>query len=65
MVIDINLVEDIYPASYLQMGMLLESTLNNQGTYNNVSAYSIRARYNENKFLSIWKSLVTTRRFIR
>ncbi|NDA90313.1 MAG: amino acid adenylation domain-containing protein, partial [Alphaproteobacteria bacterium] len=62
---DINLVEDIYPASYLQMGMLLESTLNNQGTYNNVSAYSIRARYNENKFLSIWKSLVNKHELLR
>ncbi|MDP4360947.1 hypothetical protein QR510_30410, partial [Escherichia coli] len=32
-------IEDIYPASYLQMGMLLESELNSMGTYHDVFLY--------------------------
>ena len=65
MALDINLVEDIYPASYLQMGMLLESSLNNEGTYHDVFSYSIRSKFSKNKFLSIWKSLVNKHELLR
>jgi len=65
MVIDINLVEDIYPASYLQMGMLLESTLNNQGTYHDVFSYYIKSNFDKNKFLSIWKNLTNRHELLR
>ena len=57
MALDINLVEDIYPASYLQMGMLLESSLNNKGTYHDVFSYSINSRFNGN--VSKYTTLVT------
>ena len=65
MALDINLVEDIYPASYLQMGMLLESSLDNEGTYHDVFSYSINSRFNKSKFLSIWKSLVNKHELLR
>ncbi|NDA91508.1 MAG: hypothetical protein EBY20_11570, partial [Alphaproteobacteria bacterium] len=62
---NINLVEDIYPASYLQMGMLLESTLNNQGTYHDVFSYYIKSNFDKNKFLSIWKNLTNRHELLR
>lgn len=49
-------LEDIYPASGLQMGMLLESDLGD--FYHNLSCYSIKVPFNEQKFLHVWKKLI-------
>ncbi|MFN7096582.1 MAG: amino acid adenylation domain-containing protein, partial [Gammaproteobacteria bacterium] len=54
---DLSLIEDIYPVSYLQMGMLFESSLNDKGTYHTVTLYKVKFKYDEDKFLSVWNKL--------
>ncbi|MFI4919809.1 MAG: condensation domain-containing protein, partial [Legionellales bacterium] len=52
------LIEDIYPASYLQMEMLLESEhANADGAYHDVFAYSIQYEFNEARLLSVFQQL--------
>ncbi|WP_150468522.1 condensation domain-containing protein, partial [Francisella sp. SYW-9] len=50
-------IEDIYPASYLQTGMLIESILNPKGTYHDVFSYRINKKFNRERFAEIWKNL--------
>ncbi|MCX7124870.1 MAG: condensation domain-containing protein [Gammaproteobacteria bacterium] len=53
-----NSIEDIYPASYLQMGMLIESLkAEAEGTYHDVFAYTIHRPFNEGLLLYIFKTL--------
>ena len=47
------------------MGMLLESNLKSQGTYNDVIGYLVKADYNEEKFLSLWEQLVKKHELLR
>lgn len=54
---DINLIEDIYPASYLQMRMLKESEKEKNGTYHIVSCYSVQARFEKNKLRTTLEEL--------
>ncbi len=59
-------VEDVYPASYLQMGMIFESTRDNhQGTYHDVFCYTIESIFNHEKFISIWNKLVAKHELLR
>lgn len=58
-------IEDIYPASYLQAGMLFEASLNNYGTYHDVFVYPIKAKYQEAKVLNIWNTLVRDNALLR
>lgn len=62
---DFDLVEDIYPTTYLQNGMLVEASLDHNGTYHDVFVYSIDAKYDGEKFLSIWKQLVEKNELLR
>lgn len=51
-------IEDVYPASYLQMGMLVESLKTEaEGTYHDVFAYNINRAFNETLLIAIFKSL--------
>ncbi|OGT41177.1 MAG: hypothetical protein A3F13_04160 [Gammaproteobacteria bacterium RIFCSPHIGHO2_12_FULL_40_19] len=53
-----NTIEDIYPAGYLQMGMLVESLKTNaEGAYHDVFAYTIRSPFNKIKLLTLFKTL--------
>jgi amino acid adenylation domain-containing protein len=58
-------VEDIYPASYLQIGMLLESSLNDKGTYHDVFNYEINVPFDQKKFLAIWEALANKHALLR
>ena len=60
-----NLIEDIYPASYLQMGMLLESDLDNTGMYHDIFKYTIKAKFDKKKFLTIWEQLIKRHDLLR
>jgi len=62
---ELNLLTDIFPASYLQMGMILESSLSTNRTYHHIIGYSVKARYNKSKFLSIWKYLIRKHELLR
>lgn len=61
---NINLIEDIYPASYLQMRMLLESN-NNKELYHIISNYSVHAKFEKNKLLTILKALTSKYELLR
>ena len=64
--LDVNLVEDIYPASHLQVGMLYESKLDNKGTiYGSISAHKIKLKYDENKLKKIWMQLINKHELLR
>ncbi len=60
-----HLIEDIYPASQLQIGMLLESSLSDQGTYHDVFFYDINLPLCEEKFLRIWQALAQKNALLR
>jgi len=60
-----NLIEDIYPASYLQMGMLLEPNLENNSTYHDVFSYFIKEKYDPHRALFVWKKLVKKHELLR
>ncbi len=62
---DISLIEDIYPASYLQVEMLQGSKLDKKGAYRLVSNYSVNARFDKNKLLSILKKLFNKHELLR
>ncbi|WP_238552863.1 condensation domain-containing protein, partial [Legionella oakridgensis] len=52
-------IEDIYPASYLQMGMLIESSKRKDiGIYHDIFVYYVRASFGEERFLDIWQQLI-------
>ncbi|MBF0121589.1 MAG: amino acid adenylation domain-containing protein, partial [Desulfobacterales bacterium] len=61
---NLNLLEDIYPASYLQKGMLFESS-HNPLIYHNVAAYTINKKFDKALFLSIWKKLFDKHQLLR
>ncbi|MDF1757565.1 MAG: amino acid adenylation domain-containing protein [Legionellaceae bacterium] len=59
-------IEDIYPASYLQMGMLFESERDVYGeTYHNVSSCIIKYSFNEYKFLRVFRELTEKHPLLR
>lgn len=64
-IISSNQIEDIYPASYLQIGMLLESSLANNGTYHDVFYYEINLPFEQEKFLKIWEELAHKHALLR
>jgi|GEM_PF-1327933 len=58
-------VEDIYPVSQLQMGMLLESQKSLDGTYHDVFCYEIRREMKKELFLKIWDHLIDRHSLLR
>ncbi|MGB8191998.1 MAG: amino acid adenylation domain-containing protein, partial [Chitinophagaceae bacterium] len=61
--LDSSEVEDIYPAAYLQMGMLYES--DDTGTYHDVFRYRINKTFNHELFTDLWKQLITKHALLR
>lgn len=55
---DILLIEDIYPASHVQMGMIFESKLSKYKNYHVIVSTKVKAKFEEEKFLKIWNKLV-------
>ena len=47
------------------MGMLLESSLDNNSTYHDIFGYNIKAKYDNSKFLSVWKHLTQKHELLR
>lgn len=62
---DFNLIDDIYPASFLQVGMLIESDLYKAGTYHDVFGYIVKAPFDEIKLRNIWQKLVLRHELLR
>ncbi|MEN9946429.1 MAG: hypothetical protein RLZZ293_815, partial [Pseudomonadota bacterium] len=57
---------DKYPASYLQIGMLLESELGgNNGTYHDVFAYQVNAKLDQDKAIATINHLVISNELLR
>lgn len=55
--LDRNALQDLYPASYLQAGMLIESAAG-QHAYLNVDSFIIGTSFDQNRFETIWQKLV-------
>lgn len=64
-ILDISLVEDIYPASYFQKRMLIEADQDHNATYHIVSNYSINAKFDKNKIVTIFKKLTKRHELLR
>lgn len=62
---NINLIEDIYPASSLQGEMLSESASGNRDAYHNISSYLVHAKFNKDKLLSIVNQLINKHELLR
>jgi amino acid adenylation domain-containing protein len=62
---DINILSDVYPAGYLQAGMLLESDLANDGTYHDVFSYQINKPFDEVLFSGIIVKLIEKHELLR
>lgn len=58
-------IEDYFPASYLQKGMLYESELTYGNTYNNILAYRVKSVFDEEKFLAIWNDFANLHELLR
>lgn len=58
-------LEDAFPASYLQTGMLYESELDQRGAYTDVMGYKIQTNFNHKKLINIWQKLVTKHGLLR
>ena len=60
-------IEDIYPASYLQVGMLLEESRdeNRAGTYHTIFAFQFTKTLNEEFIVTIWESLINKHPLLR
>ena len=59
-------IQDIYPASYLQSGMLIESfAKNTNDTYHDVFSYIINAEFNRINFQKVWHELINKNEQLR
>ena len=58
-------ISDIYPAGYLQKGMILESELSNDGTYHDVFSYQINKKFNYNQISNILGALIEKHELLR
>ncbi|UZO80610.1 amino acid adenylation domain-containing protein [Aquimarina sp. ERC-38] len=59
-------VEDIYPASYLQTGMLIESFKNiNKDVYHDVFVYEFFKEFDLEKFSTIWQKFINQHEQLR
>jgi len=63
--LQVELIKDIYPASYLQSGMLIESLIKSNDVYHDVFSYSINAQFDRTKFEEIWHGLITKNELLR
>jgi amino acid adenylation domain-containing protein len=60
-----SIVENRYPASQLQIGMLFESMRSDVGTYHDVFFYEIMLPFNESDFIRVWKILIQRHELLR
>jgi amino acid adenylation domain-containing protein len=58
-------LEDVYPVSYLQLGMLLEAKRAVDGTYHDVFCYKIHSGFDYEHFLEQWVWLTTKHAALR
>jgi amino acid adenylation domain-containing protein len=64
--IDANILEDAYPLSSLQQGMLLHSELTqNLGTYHDIFSYHIKEEWSEPHFVRALNSLIRQNELLR
>jgi len=63
-IIDFDAIDDIYPAGYLQMGMLFESETNSSN-YHNIAVYRIDDHFDDDKFVKIWDILIGKHELLR
>ena len=63
--VNLDLLDDVYPASYLQMGMLLEGNLDKYGAYLDVVAYKIKSKFMQDKFMAAITVLVKKHELLR
>ncbi len=61
---DLTLI-DLYPASLLQQGMLLESERSNGSKYQSVVIYKINRIFDEGKFKQCWQKLINRHELLR
>lgn len=57
-------VVDAYPATQLQLGMLLESK-REKGTYHDISSFKVNRKFDEQKFASIVECLIASHEILR
>jgi len=60
-----NEISDIYPAGYLQAGMLLESELSDDGTYHDVFTYQVNKKFDYDKVSEIIAALIEKHELLR
>ena len=61
-----NNIEDIYPAAYLQKGMLIETAKDPlNSTYHDVFAYKIKSKFHKEKFKKTWRYLIRRHELLR
>ena len=58
-------IEDVYPATALQSGMLIKSDLNDFGAYHDVFSYKLNTQFNQKKILDVWKKLISKNELLR
>jgi amino acid adenylation domain-containing protein len=63
-ILNLSEVDDIYPASYLQNGMLFESE-NNPLNYHNITIYRINDVFNHSKLVEVWNKLYRKHEMLR
>lgn len=63
--IDLNQVEDIYPASYLQMSTLFDSDLCGKGMHHDVFFCQFDTIFINGKFWTIWTNLIAKHSLLR
>jgi len=63
-ILNLREVDDIFPASYLQSGMLFESE-NNPLNYHNIAVYRINDVFNHSKLVEVWNKLYRKHEMLR
>ncbi|MCV9934616.1 amino acid adenylation domain-containing protein [Flavobacterium sp. LS1R47] len=64
--LQLDQLQDIYPASYLQSGMLIESLVEDRNdTYHDVLSYVINKKFDNNHFQKIWSDLIAKHENLR
>jgi len=58
-------IVDIYPAAYLQKGMLSDANRYANSVYHNVVIYEVRAPFEQQKFLLVWEQLIANHELLR
>lgn len=62
--VDLSILEDAYPATWLQQGMFVESDKNQQ-VYHNIEVNQIPATFDKQAFVQIWQQLIQKHELLR